>query len=190
MDVEFVRTFICLELPANIQEIIEKNAIALLRETGASCSWVKPGNIHLTLKFLGDVPVKMIPKISERVEDVISGYSAMRFSPGKVGTFGGRIPRIVWVGLDGDAEMLVSLAGDVDRALSQIGFEKEKKLLSPHLTIGRVRNPGGSDKLVFKSKEIILPKEDFIFDKVTVMQSVLSPGGSIYTPLKEFELKK
>ncbi|RKZ31030.1 RNA 2',3'-cyclic phosphodiesterase [bacterium] len=184
-----IRSFICLEIPKNIRETIDRNVTRQLKDCGVKCSWVKPENIHITLKFLGDIPEKIVPKISEILEKTVGDYNAISLSLGKVGKFGGRTPRVIWVGNVGETEALKSLAESVDKSLLSIGFKREKRKFSPHLTIGRVRNPKGTDKLLRLIDEIELPETNFVVKRVILMKSELSPGGSIYTPLAEFELK-
>ncbi len=185
-----IRTFICLELPEDIQTAIDKIVARPLKQTGVKCSWVKPGNIHLTLKFLGDVSQSSLPKIAEALKEVVIGHQANTLSLSQIGTFGGRNPRVVWVGLDGELGPLQELAKSVDKAMGECGFEREKRRFSPHLTIARIRKSKNTDKLLEKIKEIDLPKISFILDTLILMKSELSPSGSIYTPLEEFKLSK
>lgn len=186
---DMIRTFICLEIPKKVQAEIENKVTAPLRATGAGCSWVKADNLHLTLKFLGDVPETMLADIFESVKNSAGHFDRFHANLEKVGTFGGKIPRVVWVGIGGDVEKITQLANEIDKDLSKLGFERESRPFSPHLTVGRVRNPKNISSMLEKIDEISLPTDKFIIYKVIVMKSVLSPGGSVYTPQFEFELK-
>ena len=183
-----IRAFVCLELPENIRAAVDRHITGPLKETGVKCSWVKPDNIHLTLKFLGDVPEKMIPKITDTLKEAISKYRRGKYSLSKVGTFGGRRPRVVWAGIDGNIEAIAEMAKSIDNAMAKLGFEREKRKFSPHFTVGRIRKPQGTDRLLSRIKGIKVPSDEFDLGKVILMKSVLSPGGSIYTPLAEFVL--
>ncbi|MCD6501955.1 RNA 2',3'-cyclic phosphodiesterase [bacterium] len=187
---EKVRAFICLELPEHVKKTIGREAIAPLERLDARCSWVKPDNLHLTLKFLGDIPETLVPKLAAVLEKVVAKYHPISLSLKNVGTFGGRTPRVVWVGLEGELKSLAEMAKAVDRATSELGFAREKRRFAAHLTIARVRGPRGTERLVEEAGRIKLPADCFSLDRMILMKSTLSPRGSIYEPLAEFDLNK
>ena len=187
-DIGTIRAFICLELPKHVRDTIDVKATSLLKKTGARCSWVKPGNLHLTLKFLGDIPESIVPKLAAALEKVVAKAAPLSLSLKDVGTFGGRNPRVIWVGIGGETVALEEMANAVDRAVANLGFPREKRRFGPHLTIARVRESKSAKRLLEKIEEIELPNESFIADRVTLMKSTLSTGGSIYEPQAEFSL--
>jgi len=183
-----IRAFICLKIPPNLREAIDRQVISILRKTGVKCSWVKPDNIHLTLKFLGDIPQVMVPEISNKIAESVLQIPSLNLSSGKIGTFGGRIPRVVWVGFEGDIEPLTELAKSIDSAMKSLGFKPEKRRFSPHITIGRVRNTRNVERLIETIDRIELEKIDITLNKIILMKSTLSPQGSIYSPLATFDI--
>src|SRR5262245_65628784 len=135
-----MRTFIAIEIPSEI-----KSALAALqdelRRAGADVSWTKPENIHLTLKFLGEVDERRIGEVEK-----VCVASAAEFQPftlrlNETGVFpNARQPRILWAGLAGEIEKTVEMRKRLDDGLALIGFEREEKDFRPHLTIGRVKS--------------------------------------------------
>ena len=186
---EKIRAFICFKLPEDIRQLVYREATRKLQATDTRCSWVTPDRMHLTLKFLGDVPSGRIPEIASALEEALEGRSLVSLSLGEIGKFGGRIPRVIWAGVEGDIDNLAEIASSVDEAMAGLGFEREKRRYSPHLTLARVRKTRGIDRLLAAMEEISLPPEEFEIGKVILMKSELTPHGSVYTPLAEFELQ-
>ncbi|HDR91198.1 MAG TPA: RNA 2',3'-cyclic phosphodiesterase, partial [candidate division Zixibacteria bacterium] len=151
---EMIRTFIAMEIPVNIQTAIDREITAKLRGCDVRCSWVKPHNIHLTLKFLGDTPEKRIGSIAEDIAFVLEGIAPVKLRLDGAGTFGGKSPQVVWAGLSGETEAVELIAKTIDSATLQHGFKKEKRRFSPHLTVGRIRNPKGAEELISKIREL------------------------------------
>lgn len=134
-----IRTFIALDLPPAIHQAIERLSLELQR-TQAAVSWVKPGRMHLTLKFLGDVQPEKIGEISTALERVTSNTLPFRIRPVGCGAFPStKQMRVVWVGLQGDLDPLKRLQQDLEDAMASSGFERETRSFKPHLTLGRVR---------------------------------------------------
>ncbi len=188
VDGENIRTFICFEIPKKIQRTIYREVTLVLKKCRVRCSWVKPENIHLTLKFLGDVPEKRIGGISEKIRWTLEGFAPVELRLDSVGTFGKKSPRVVWIGVAGETDPLVVMAKAVDNVLARIGFPAEKRVFSPHLTIGRIRDPRGADDLLRSIEGIELDPVEFTVHRIILMKSELSPRGSIYSPLELFEL--
>jgi len=183
-----VRTFICMEIPDEIRAAIDKNVIKPLRKCDIRCSWVKPENLHLTLKFLGDVPETKLGRIGDAVCRVTEGIAPPKVSLARVGTFGKRSPKVVLVNISCETDTLNLIAKIIDTSMHKFGFTKEKRIYSPHLTIGRIRSPLGTDTLMRKIGELSLPAMEFSLDNMILMRSELSPQGSIYTPVRIFNL--
>lgn len=162
-----MRAFIAVEISEGA-----RTEVARLQETlitaGADVKWVEPRNLHLTLKFLGEVPEEKIPALTESLGRTAAETPPFSFSLQGVGAFPRmEHPRVIWVGVQEGKEQLVQLA-------EKVGGERP---FSPHLTIGRVRSGARLAPLPFKAGEPILA------DRLVLFQSVLSPDGSIYTPL-------
>jgi 2'-5' RNA ligase len=183
-----IRAFVALEIAEPIRRKIDREITAKLRKCGVRCSWVRPENIHLTLKFLGDTPSEAVAKITRDIGMVLEGIAPLELRLEGVGTFGGKSPKVVWAGLSGDTEALELITRVIDDVTFLHGFPREKRPFSPHLTVGRVRDPQNAGELVSKIGEIEIEPEDFIAERIIFMKSELTPQGSIYTPLHEYDL--
>lgn len=169
-------------------------ANSLIRElarTNSQVKWVNPKTLHITLKFLGEVELGLLPDIKERLTRVCQGKAPFNLTLEGVGAFPKRSrPQVIWTGLSGETEGLVRLASDVEAALSPLGFEPEKRGFKPHITLGRMRR--------FKSRKASLGQEElkqailnlaaykgpeFLARQVTLMKSTLTPKGAIYEPV-------
>jgi len=177
-----IRTFICIEVPRAIKERIESLQRSL-RRNNAQISWVKPSNIHLTIKFLGDVPLSKIESLCDSVERAANGLNEFDIEVSTAGCFpSARSPRVLWVGLGNMPDGLKQLHANVESELARAGFPREQKRFSPHLTIGRVR---GSQNAAQTAEDLIaqgFAQETFRATEVIVMRSELNSSGSIYTP--------
>ncbi|MFB3816244.1 MAG: RNA 2',3'-cyclic phosphodiesterase [Candidatus Methylomirabilales bacterium] len=183
-----LRLFVAVTLPDAVRARLAR-AQERLRAVQADVSWVKPENIHLTLKFIGETEVKRLPRIQAALQGVGAEVAAFALMLAGVGTFGGRVPRVVWAGTAEGAEALATLAGRVDDALGRVGIAKERRAFSPHATLGRVRSPRNAEALVAAAAAL-----DETFGRVAVgefvlMQSRLHPQGSVYTPLDRVALQ-
>jgi RNA 2',3'-cyclic 3'-phosphodiesterase len=180
--VSAIRTFICLEIPESIKERIEKLQREL-RQMEAQVSWVKPVNIHLTLKFLGDVPQAKIPTVSAAVNRATGSCSPFQVTVGEAGCFPSpRNPSVLWIGISQMPDTLRRLRDALEDELAREGFERESKKFNPHLTIARLRNPRRAKPVAEALLARGFADESFQADEVIVMRSQLSPHGSIYTP--------
>lgn len=177
-----IRTFVCIEIPDSIKARIAELQDSL-RPIKTSVSWTKPSNIHLTLKFLGGVSASRIERVGKAVERAAVGISPFEVEVSGAGCFPSpRSPRVLWVGLSRIPDELRKLYASLEEELEQIGFEREKRRLSPHLTIGRIREPRNAQLIAEGLTEAGFDHEAFVATEVTVMRSDLKPTGSIYTP--------
>jgi RNA 2',3'-cyclic 3'-phosphodiesterase len=177
-----IRTFICIEVPKSIKERIG----ALQQTVGrhdAKISWVNPSNIHLTLKFLGDVTVTRIPVVCSAVDRAAHLSRTFEIEVGGAGCFPSvKKPRVFWVGLTGVPDGLVRLHALIEEELVGKGFAPDTRKFSPHLTIGRVRLPKNAPRVAEDLVATGFEPEIFQTTEVIVMRSDLNPSGSIYTP--------
>lgn len=178
-----VRCFVAIEIPAPIQALL-KPVQARLQSEVRKASWTKPGNFHLTLKFLGDVHTEAVDAISEAVQNVAVTQKPFSIELGGVGAFPTLArPRVIWAGVKHGASTVSSLAKAVNRELKHLGFPTDNRF-HPHLTLGRLRTP-----VNLKPLKNLLHKYDTIdaaivnVNEIIVMQSQLHPNGAIYTPL-------
>jgi 2'-5' RNA ligase len=185
---ETVRTFICIEIPETIKGRIDSLQHEL-RRLGAQVSWTRPSNIHLTIKFLGDVAATRIEDVKRAVERAAAGRPAFEIEVGGTGCFPApRNPRVLWVGLTAIPGPLRDLHSALESELAREGFPKEAKKFSPHLTIGRVRNPQNAGRLAEELIRKGFEPESFHAVEIIVMRSDLNPSGSIYTQMDVTQL--
>jgi 2'-5' RNA ligase len=183
-----MRTFIAIELPEKVKKKIEL-AQAPLKKTNAFVSWVKPGNIHVTLKFLGEVPEDKINDVFLATEKALEGIKKFRMSLRGMGAFPDfRRPRVIWIGAKSGEEELIYLAGRVEEEMGKIGFPKENRKFSAHFTIGRVKSTKNIENLMELVKSSDFSTDEIEVNEVVVMRSQLHPAGAIYTPLKKIQL--
>lgn len=184
-----IRTFICIELPEELKTKIG-DIQAPLKQHSGSVSWVRPQNIHLTLKFLGMVEEQRLPDIVQVVREIAGKYSPFTLIPEGLGVFPhARSPRVFWLGIRDDSGTLAQMQEDLEENLEAVGFAREKRAFKPHLTIGRVRPYRKPKELTSAFLAIAFSAEPFQVDHITVMQSDLKPTGAIYTPLQVVNLK-
>lgn len=183
-----MRLFVAVNLSSEIRERLA-TVQDRLRHAQADVSWVRPENIHITLKFLGETEEKRLPSIREALADAARTGASFPMEIAGVGSFGGRVPRVVWVGVRDGARPLTDLARQVEHVLARLGFPKEKREFSAHLTLGRVRSPRNAEGLL----ATLHAAREEQFGSITarefvLMQSQLQPSGSVYTLLERFSL--
>ena len=179
-----IQTFIAVEIPDNVISGI-RDLQQDLKADGVNIRWVRPENIHLTLKFLGDVQAADIDNISGVISGAVEEVPSISLQAKGVGVFPGvKRPRVLWVGLSGQLELLSRLQKALDANLKGIGFPQEKRPFKGHLTIGRVKTKMDSKIFVdalmaFRSFE----SETFVADRIVLFKSELKPNGAVYTNL-------
>lgn len=177
-----IRTFICIDLPGELKERLEQLQNGL-RKVDAQVSWVKPSNIHLTLKFLGGISESKLALVREASTRAAVGISPFDIEVAGTGCFpSARNPRVLWVGLTDLAPGLKALQQALETELDREGFPRESKRFSPHLTIGRLRSPRNGPALAEELLRSHLESTRFQVREIIVMRSDLSPKGSTYTP--------
>ena len=185
-----MRTFIAVAISSEVREKIARIQ-AEFRKGDPDVKWVEPGNVHITLKFLGEVEEDKLLGVIEKTRLGVAGVSNFKVHLSGLGSFPNlKSPRVVWVGVSEGKQELKNLSERIEENLSQLGFAKEKREFSAHLTIGRVRSLRGKDKLVKKIEE--LENSDvgeFSVDKVLVMESQLSSKGPTYRIIEEVDLR-
>jgi 2'-5' RNA ligase len=183
-----MRTFIAVELPEKVKGEIEQLQ-APFKKTDTLVSWVKPKNIHVTLKFLGEVPEERIKEVLSATQKAVEGARKFTMSLKGTGAFPNlRRPRVIWIGAGSGEEELSLLAARIEEEMEKIGFPKEKRKFSAHFTVGRVKSPRNIEKLMELVSSSDFQTEEIQVSEVVVMKSQLDPGGAIYTPLRKIPL--
>ncbi|HHB90334.1 MAG TPA: RNA 2',3'-cyclic phosphodiesterase [Anaerolineae bacterium] len=189
------RLFIAINLPPELLVTLQTAQRRLQRQLAAfPLRWSRPEGIHLTLKFLGETETTRIDAITEALARVAARHTAFELPVGGLGMFpNARRPHVLWVGVEDEARRLQKLARDVDRAMAQLGWPREKRPFNGHLTLarvkkqaeGRARRELGELVLNLRGYEKlgILPVHT-----IYLMRSHLHPDGAIYTELHRIAL--
>ncbi len=175
-----IRCFVALEIPVEIQELLGSVSSELSR-AGAEVNWVKPGNIHLTLKFLGEIPQNKFIQAGMAVSRTKGRVGPIMARLGELGAFPVLDkPRVVWAGLSqGQAECVQAFQA-IEEELAAIGFQREERKFWPHLTLGRLRSSRNTAELARLIRETRLPPQEFPFKALSLVKSTLTPQGPAY----------
>jgi 2'-5' RNA ligase len=180
-----MRLFLAVFPPAEVQRAAF-GLIEALRRPGDGVSWVKPENLHYTLRFLGEVGDDGAQRAAEAATEAAAKSREFPAALGGLGAFPDpRRARVIWVGMSEGDEALVALAGELDRALAKRGFGAPDKPFSAHLTLGRVRESRRDWTAALAEPVAADPAVRFTVDRIGVVESQLSPRGSIYTVRSE-----
>ncbi|MEA3428688.1 MAG: RNA 2',3'-cyclic phosphodiesterase [Thermodesulfobacteriota bacterium] len=181
---DIIRSFIGFELPEKIRSFIA-NIQEDLKSDGFDARWVKPKNIHLTLKFLGNINKDNAQKVGVAILKSAADYAPISLTAKGIGAFPGiNRPRVLWIGIRGQIDVLVQLQKSLDDKLEGIGFPKENRPFKGHLTLARVKRQINQAKLINAIKKYgELDQESFIADNIILFKSDLKPTGAVYTKL-------
>ncbi len=191
---ELVRSFIAIEIPSEVRAQLAALEEKLKARRHPCVKWVDPQSVHLTLKFLGSVPVDTIPQIVEAATRRTEPLSPFSLQIGGTGAFPGwQRPQVVWVGIRGEIARLAALQKELEVALSPLGFPPESRAFSPHLTIGRLRDRASlEDRRRFGQWAQSVELESspsFEVHALGLMKSELTLNGPVYSKLAAVELK-
>ena len=185
-----MRLFIALDLNLKNKEALSLLQSDLKKATG-DIKWVKPGNIHLTLKFLGEVREEKIPQITQALKESASRIKPFAIEIKNPGVFPNwRAPRILWVSVENGKDKLRDLSAYLGRALIQLKFPPERREFSPHITLGRIKSGLNKDILVKRIKEINFTSMHQEISSIVLYKSALSCGGPVYEKLSEESFNK
>ena len=185
-----IRAFIAVELPGGLKLETDK-LLASLKPIGAGVRWAKPINLHLTLRFLGNIEQDKIPLLENKLKDNLAGFKPFAIQFSGLGCFPNlQRPRIVWSGVGGNLERLKELASAVEAACRQSGFGKRDKHFSAHLTIGRIKHQKKIKPLVEYLKKAEFKTDKFQVNEIVIFRSDLSPNGPNHTPLVKIKLSR
>jgi 2'-5' RNA ligase len=185
-----IRTFIALELPPAVISLLAKvqNDLKSMR---LRAKWVRPENIHLTLKFLGNINPGDIDKIGGAMMEAVGDFARFDLVARGVGVFPGiKRPRVIWVGLGGEIQSLFAMQRMLEDKLADLGFNKEKKPFKGHLTLGRFRqtiSPDTIQQCIRKYAD--LSSEKFTARRIILFKSDLKPTGAVYSQLRQAAFK-
>ena len=160
-----------------------------IKETGANVKLVEPENVHITLKFLGDTDESHMDEIDKIIKDTVKEIDPFNIQLKGAGVFPNQnYIKVIWIGIK-QGEPIGVIASKIDEQLSKIGFKKEKRGFSPHLTIARVKSAKGKDEilhLIEKYRDVRFV--DIRVDSIKLKKSDLKPKGPIYSTLLDIQL--
>jgi RNA 2',3'-cyclic 3'-phosphodiesterase len=180
-----VRLFVALDIPAEVRRAIGE-MIARLRDVARGARWVRAEGVHVTLKFIGEMPAERVATVEAELRGasvaapVEAKFRGAGFFPND------RHPRVFWAGVEASPN-LAELAGSVDARLSKLGIAAEAREFRAHLTLARFKSEDGLPRL----REVIKKLEPLDFGSMRasefyLFQSQLGPGGAKYTKLASY----
>jgi len=180
------RGFIAIDIGSFPKLVEFENEI---KKTGADVKLVDPNIVHITLKFLGDTDENLVEKIEEIMKNSVEEIKPFEMQLIGTGVFPDqKYMRVAWIGIK-NGEQIGKIANKIEEQVSKLGFEKENREFSAHLTIARIRSAKNKEKLL----QVIEKYKDVTFgnskvDSIKLKKSELTPKGPIYTTLKEVKL--
>lgn len=195
-----IRTFVAVEPHASLRQALAGAQAdlrtRLQRSIGmdARIQWVKAESIHVTLKFLGDVPEERVREITAALAGPAGRHARFTVTVEGLGVFPDlRGPRILWIGLADHDGKMASLAADVEAALEALGFAPEARPFAAHLTLARIKDRARAVGLAL-SREGLLEREmrlgELPVEALSLMKSELRPSGAVYSELCRLPLKE
>jgi 2'-5' RNA ligase len=179
-----------MELPSLVLDKISEHVTRLRAAAPDSpASWGRPENVHLTLKFLGEIAQTRMTDLSRAAANAVAGFSPFEILIKDTGSFPKRgTPRVFWIGVDDYSGQLAQLQATLDEECLRLGFEKEVRAFNPHLTIARGRKPQGARALATAHKEMGFAPTEVRVNELSVIRSELGSKGSNYTTISRHAL--
>ena len=183
-----MRAFIALHIPQAAISVLNETIQRLGDRVPDGVRWVNPSGIHLTLKFLGNVVPAQADEVLEAMRRPATSVAPFWINLNGLGTFPNEIkPRIVWAGIQGDLDSLLELQEKLEEAMWGLGFARERRPFSAHLTLGRVKEQVSNciRRRIAAGLEgtALGPGEPWLVEAVYLVQSQLAPGGATYSNL-------
>lgn len=182
-----LRAFLAIDVDEDLKAKMYR-IVKEFKQIDARIKYVELENLHLTLKFFGDIDTEGIDLLSSKIENVVSNFDKFTVKIKGCGAFPNtnRI-KVIWLGLDEDA-IVKQLHDELDKEFVKLGFDKDGKF-STHLTIGRMKSAKGKDKVKSKIEEFSeVEIGEMCVDKIILKKSTLTPQGPIYDDIRIFEL--
>ncbi len=189
-----MRVFIAIDINEKIRAALRDLQQQMRRKADVKkgdVKWVNPENIHLTLKFLGEIKDAKVVEVCSIVKDVAGRHKSFELDIESLGYFGGRSARVLWVGTGEGGDNLCELQKDLEKQLALAGWPEEQRDFAGHLTVCRIRKSAVGTKLAQISEDYKgFNLGTISADSVLVYQSQLTPTGPIYTVLGSYRLRE
>ena len=189
-----IRAFIAIELPEGLKKELAELEAQLKINSPHVVKWVDPNSIHITLKFLGEISADSIDELMLAIEESAQGIQPFQLEVREVGAFPNlERPQVLWVGVKGELVKITQLQKNIESNTEQLGFRRESRAFSPHLTLGRVRDEAGPNERQRLGKlltdTIFTGLHNVDVEAVNLIRSQLTPTGPIYTCISSVKLK-
>lgn len=188
-----IRAFIAIEIPAQVKNTLAGLQARIKAASNCPARWVATEGMHLTLIFLGSIENTMVKPVHEAMQQASADTAPFNLQLGTLGGFpNSNYPRVLWIGLNGDLDILAHLHTVLEKRLGMLGFKAEERLFSPHLTLARMRDEASPDNL--RQIGNIITNNRYAVNgsipvnEINLMQSHLSPAGAVYTRLTVCQL--
>ncbi len=176
-----MRIFLAVDI--NDEQRVELAGIQkYLSDKLSKIKWVMPENLHITMKFLGELEPEEADRVATILNKPLKSFSSFPIEPGGLGVFPNiKRPRVFWAGLRKGHDELINLSRIVEDTVSAAGFDKDTKPFSPHITLGRFRQPpnGKAVEETIKNAPQLKPSEHIV-SGISIYQSILKPEGPQY----------
>lgn len=185
-----LRLFVAADLPDSLKDAVEEEAASQPAAVGVK--WVKPFQLHFTLKFLGHLEEDKVPEIDRLLEKAAASCPFLSLKLDDCGAFPSPAKaRVVWLGCSGDTEEMKALALDIDGKMTRVGVEREKRPYQAHLTLARCRNPRDVSGIIDCWQRWLEGREglDFSVGEIVLYRSILDASGPTYERLGEYALR-
>jgi len=190
---EQIRSFIAIELPDQLKQELSQLQSKLKAGKQPGVKWVDPYGVHLTLKFLGNIAINRTGEITKAIEEAAKGTTPFHLEVKQLGVFPNlRRVQVVWVGISGEVDKLSQLQQRIESNLSHLGFAKESRSFTPHLTLARLRNQPSPDERQRLGQLIASTSFESAHtievNAVNLMKSQLTREGAIYSRVSSVKL--
>ena len=183
MNERLLRTFISVTLPKKIVSVSNMLQTTVISKKD-NIKWVNPGNIHLTLKFLGHTPFEAADEINKVLKDLVINHSGMELNITGTGCFPKiERPRVLWLGIDGNIGQLQDFVTDINTRLEKLGFPLDEDEFIPHITLARIKYPPKDTPDISNFINTSYEPINFNINRIRFMSSELFPNGPIYSIL-------
>ena len=183
MSERLIRTFLSVPISGEVHSLRDKLQNTINAD-GTKIGWIRKGNMHLTLKFIGDTPEDDVDQVNRALKDIIATALIMEFEISGTGCFPKKErPRVLWLGINGDLNPLQVLVKNINNALDPLGYPKEEKDYVPHLTLARIKYPQKYTPDISSFLDAKYEPIQLNINKIHFMRSELFFNGSVYTIL-------
>ena len=189
-----IRAFIAVELPKDLKKELAALEMLLKNNGPSVVKWVDPASIHITLKFLGEISTDKVEKLIQAMDEAVKGTAPFQLEVRKLGAFPAPDrPQVIWVGVKGEVDKITRLQQSIEASCERLGFSRENRAFTPHLTLGRVRDEARPNERQRLGKQLMETSFTSLHNvevtEINLLKSQLTPAGAIHTIIGTVKLK-